>query len=286
MNLKRYRDTAIVIAALAVPFWFLRYSIPRDPRTLSGPDKLILRAITPVQFAAATLARGLSSIWTDYVYLVDVKDDNARLAAENARLRERVRSLEQLEEENRRLRRQLGLKNELKADLVSAQVIAKSTNDFFRVAHVVLDRPLHDIPDGAQLPVITYEGVVGTTGKVAGDTVEVKLVVDADSGVDVVVERSGARGIVSGTGDERKYLCTVQYVQRTDEVLVGDLLVTSGVGRRYPKGLPVARVVSVDRREFGLYQTVRAEPTVDFSRLEEVLVVVNAPSVGVTSEPR
>ncbi|MBI4950971.1 MAG: rod shape-determining protein MreC [Myxococcales bacterium] len=280
MNVKRYRDAAIVIVALAVPFWFLRYSIPKDPRTLSGPDKLILRAITPIQFAATTLARGLSGIWTDYIYLVDVKEDNARLGAENARLRERVRELEQLEEENRRLRKQLGLKTELRADLVSAQVVAKDANQFFRVAHVVLDRPSREIPNNGMLPVITHEGVVGTTGKVAGDTVEVQLVVDADSGVDVLVQRSGARGILMGTGDDRRYLCKVQYVKRTDEVLVGDLLVTSGVGRRFPKGLMVARVVSVDRREFGLYQTVQAEPTVDFSRLEEVLIVVNAPEVG------
>jgi rod shape-determining protein MreC len=278
MNLKRYRDTAIVLLALAVPFWFLRYSMQRDPRQISGPDKLIVRIITPIQYAAATLARGLSGLFSDYVYLVDVKSNNTALAAQNARLAARVRKLENLEAENRRLRGLLELKNDVKADVVSAQVIAKDTVEFFRVAHVTLDRPSRDIQSDARLPVITLEGVVGTTGKVAGDTVEVQLVVDAGAGVDVVVQRTGARGFVRGTGDESKYLCKVEYVKRTDEVAVGDLLVTSGVGRRFPKGLPVAKVTEVVKRDFGIYQTVVAQPTVDMSRLEEVLIVLSPPA--------
>jgi rod shape-determining protein MreC len=95
--------------------------------------------------------------------------------------------------------------------------------------------------------------------------------------VDVVVQRTGARGFISGTGDERKYTCKVQYMERTDEVEVGDLLVTSGVGRRFPKGIPVATVTHVVKRDFGMYQEVVATPTVDFSRLEEVLIVTSVP---------
>src|SRR6185503_21309880 len=106
MQFKRYRDLVIVLLALAVPFWFLRASM-RDPRQVSGPDRVLVKIATPVQYAAATLARGLSDVWGDYIYLVDVKEDNARLASENARLRDRVRKLEPQEEENRRLRRLL-----------------------------------------------------------------------------------------------------------------------------------------------------------------------------------
>ncbi|MBI4705582.1 MAG: rod shape-determining protein MreC [Deltaproteobacteria bacterium] len=283
MNFKRYRDALIVLLALAVPFWFLRYSMRGDPRQISGPDKLVVRLITPIQYAATILARGLSGVVSDYVYLVDVKQDNARLAAQNARLRHELRQLAPLTAENRRLRGLLELRSELGTDVVSAQVIAKDTLAFFRVAHVALDRPAREIPSDAKLPVVTLDGVVGTTGKVAGDTVEVRLVADAGFGVDAVVERTGARAFVRGTGDEKKYLCKVEYVQRTDEVEVGDLLVTSGVGRRFPRGIPVARVSQVDKRDFGIYQSVMAEPTVDFSRLREVLVVVSGPQTAAQS---
>ncbi len=275
MKLKRYRDALIVLLALAIPFWFLRYNMQREARGLSGPDKVILRIIAPIQYASSTLARGLSGYWTDYIYLVDVKQDNASLAAQNARLRARVRKLEGLQAENRRLRGLLGLRNHHAADLVSAQVISKDTVEFFRVAHVMLDRPARDIPNNARLPVITLDGVVGTTGKVAGDTVEVQLVVDAGSGVDVVVQRTGARGFVRGTGDETKYRCKVEYTKRSDEIDVGDLFVTSGVGRRFPAGIQVAKVIKVEKRDFGIYQTVIAEPTVDMSRLQEVLIVLS-----------
>jgi len=274
VNWKRYRDSVIVLLALAVPFWVLRASM-RDPRQISGLDKVIVRVATPLQLVAATLARGISNVWGDYIYLVDVKEDNTRLSSQNARLQERVRKLEALDEENRRLHRLLDLKQSLKTEVVSAQVIGKNTNEFFRVARVTLDRDAREV--GANLPVLSQDGVVGTTLKTAGDTVDVRLVVDAGSSVDVVVQRTGARGFVRGTGDESKYSCSVQYVERTDEVEVGDLLVTSGVGRRFPKGIPVATVTQVVRRDFGIYQQVTATPTVDFSRVEEVLILTSVP---------
>jgi rod shape-determining protein MreC len=283
VNLRRYSDLPILLLALAVPFYFLRANV-RDPTKQStGPDRIIVRIAAPIQFAAATLARGLSNLWGDYVYLVDVKEDNRSLASQNARLRERVRKLEALEDENRRLRRLLELRQNLRGDVVSAQVIGKDTSEFFHVARVSLDRDTREI--GPNMPVISQDGVVGTTLKSSKDTVDVRLVVDAGSGVDVVVQRTGARGFVRGAGEE-KYACKVQYVERTDEVEVGDLLVTSGVGRRFPKGIPVATVTQVVKRDFGLYQEVVAMPTVDFSRLEEVLIVTTAPVEDGASAPK
>ena len=128
------------------------------------------------------------------------------------------------------------------------------------------------------MPVIALDGVVGTVHRVAGDTIDVLLTVDSGSGIDVVVERTGARGFVRGTGDKNKYSCHVEYMQRTDEVDVGDLLLTSGVGKRFPKGIPVAKVTKVVRRDFGIYQAVEATPAVDLSRLEDVLIVIGGES--------
>jgi rod shape-determining protein MreC len=206
------------------------------------------------------------------VYLVDVKADNDRLSFENARLRSRLREVEAAEVENRRLRRLLGLRETIPNETVSAVVVAKDTTEFFRVAHVVLDSPGVAIRNN--MPVISLDGTVGTVLRVSGEKVDVQLTVDAGFGVDAVVERTGARGFVRGTGNRKRYDVKVEFVQRTDEVEVGDLLLTSGVGCRFPKGIPVARVTKVKKQEFGIYQEVEAEPTVDFSRIEEVLVVL------------
>ena len=152
-------------------------------------------------------------------------------------------------------------------------MIGKDTTDYFRVAHLALDNPGPGIE--ANMAVISLEGVVGIVRRVAGDKVDVTLAVESGFGVDVVVDRTGARGIVRGVGDLSRYAIRAEYVQRTDEVDNGDLFVTSGFGCRFPKGIPVARVTKVTKRDFGVYQQVEAEPTVDFSRLEEVLILTH-----------
>jgi rod shape-determining protein MreC len=151
-------------------------------------------------------------------------------------------------------------------------VVAKDTTEYFRVAHVTLDNPGVGVRAG--MPVVSHDGAVGTVQRVAGDKVDVQLTVDSGFGADVVVERTGARGFVRGAGDRSRYSVRVEYFERTDEVEERDLLVTSGVGCRFPKGIPVARVTKVVKREWGMYQTVEAQPTVDFSRLEEVMIVL------------
>lgn len=270
-SFKRYRDLGIVIILLAVPFFFLRANM-KNPSSLNALDRVVLRVSAPVEFAASSLARGVSNLWESYVYLVDVKADNERLSYENARLREENHRLEQKESENRELRRLLQLKESLPGDLVSAQVVAKDFTEFFRVTRVVLDRGSRNIRP--HMPVVSPDGVVGAVLRVAGDAVDVQLSVDAAFGIDVEDERTHARGFVRGTGDPTRYACKVENVDSRDEVEIGDLLVTSGKGKWFPKGLPVARVTKVVKREPGRDQEIEAAPTVNFSRLDAVLILV------------
>ncbi len=272
--LRRYRDIVLVVLLLAVPFFFLRASI-RRPEEMNAVDRTVMRVAAPLQYFAAATARGISGIIGDYVYLVDVKADNNKLAYENARLRTKVREITAVQVENRRLLRLLGLRETIPDEVASAAVIGKNTTEYFRVAELTLDTS--GVAVRSNMPVVSLEGAVGTVMRVAGDRIDVQLTVDSGFGVDVVVERTGARGFVRGVGDPTRYAVRVEYVQRADQVDVGDLLVTSGVGCRFPKGIAVARVVRVTKRDFGIYQEVDAEPTVDFSRLEDVLIVMADP---------
>jgi rod shape-determining protein MreC len=272
--LKRYRDVAIVVLLLAVPFFVLKANM-KSPESQNQLDRVILRISAPVELAASTIARGVGDVWDDYVYLVDVRKDSERLAYDNARLRERVHSLEQAEADNRQLRRLLQLRDSMAEGTVSAQVIGKDFTEFFRVIRIVLDKGARDVRP--HMPVVSPDGVVGSVLHVAGDTMDVQLAVDAAFGVDVEDERTHARGFVRGTGDPARYACKVEMVDSRDEVEIGDLLVTSGKGRWFPRGIPVARVTKVVKRELGRDQDVDATPTVDFSRLEAVLVLVTAP---------
>ena len=280
---KRYRDVGIVIILLAVPFFFLRANMKR-PENLNGLDRAVLRISAPIEFAASSLARGVSNLWESYVYLVDVKADNERLAYDNARLKEQVHRLEQKETENRELRRLLQLRESLPGDLVSAQVIGKDFTEFFRVTRVVLDRGSRNVRP--HMPVVSPDGVVGQVIRVAGESIDVQLSVDAAFGIDIVDERTQARGYVRGTGDPSRYTCKVENVDSRDEVEIGDLLVTSGKGKWFPKGLPVARVTKVVKREPGRDQEIEATPTVNFSRLDAVLILVAPPSDEETPAPK
>jgi len=282
-HLKRYRDIAIVVVLLTVPFFFLRANMKR-PENLNAMDHAFLRVSAPVEYAAASMARGISNIVEDYVYLVDVKADNTRLEYENARLRDRVRRLEQDEIELRRVKRLLGLRESVPGDLISAQVVGKDLTEFFRVTRVVLDRGSPDIRP--HMPVISPDGVVGSVLRVAGDTIDVQLAVDAAFGIDVEDARTKARGFVRGTGDPARYACKVEMVDARDEVETGDLLVTSGKGKWFPKGLPVAKVTKVTKRELGRDQEVEAFPAVNFSRLNAVLILVTPPADEEKNAPR
>lgn len=273
--IKRYRDLAIVAVLLAVPFFVLKANM-KSPEQQGPMDRVVLRISAPVEVAAATFARSVTGVWDDYVYLVDVKRDGDRLSYANARLREQVHALEQAQVENRQLRRLLQLRDSMPAETASAQVIGKDFTEFFRVTRIVLDRGAREVRP--HMPVVSPDGVVGATLHVSADTVDVQLAVDAAFGVDVEDERTRARGFVRGTGDPARYGCKVEMVDSRDEVEIGDLLVTSGKGRWFPRGLPVARVTKVVRRELGRDQDVDAAPTVDFSRLDTVLVLVTTPA--------
>ncbi len=273
-SIKRYRDAAVVIFLLAVPFFFLRANM-RRPENLNAMDRALLRVSAPIEFAASSVSRGLSNLFSDYVYLVDVKKDNERLSYDNARLRENVHRAEQAQVENRELRRLLQLREATPGDTVSAQVVGKDLTEFFRTTRIVLDRGSRNIRP--HMPVISPDGVVGTVLHVSGDAVDVQLAVDAQFGIDVEDERTHARGFVRGTGDPARYGCKVEMVDSRDEIELGDLMVTSGKGKWFPKGLPVARVTKVVRKELGRDQEVEALPTVNFSRLDAVLILVTPP---------
>ncbi len=267
---KRYRDTFLVVLLLAVPFFFLRASI-RKPEELNGVDRALVQIAAPVQYLASSIGRGLSEWVGEYFYLWDVGRDNNRLSREVARLEQEVHTLAETRRENDRLRKLIGLRKNIPVETVSALVTTKSPTEFFRIAHVVVDHGGAAIQEN--MPVIAVDGAVGLIKRVHGDSATVFLIADSGFGVDVVVPRTLARGYVRGSGDESSYTVKVAYAQRSDEIEVGDVFVTSGVGCRFPKGIPVARVTKVVKRDFGEYQEVLAEPTVDFSRMEEVLVV-------------
>jgi rod shape-determining protein MreC len=281
---KRYRDWLVAICLLALPFFFLKANLSDSPK-MTFLDRWVLQMSAPVQWIAIKVASGISSAVEEYVYLVEVQRENERLAYENARLKQQVSDLEALERENERLRSMLVLRDELPGQKISARVIAKDISPLFRVLRIRLDRGMDDRVQ-AGMPVATTEGLVGQISRVAERFAEVMLTVDEGSAVDVIVQRTGSRGILRGTGDSDAYKARIQYLLRADEVRVGDTVTTSGLGRRFPPNLKVGTVTNVEKRDFGLYQLAEVSPSVNFSRLEEVFVLTEGARQTSPSTPR
>ncbi len=268
---RRFRDAVICIALLALPFFVLRANL-KDPEKTNFVDRAILAASAPIQLMATQLAQSVSGVLKEYVYLVDVGRENDRLREENVRLREANYRMMNESNENRRLRRMLQLRDELRGSLLSAQVIGKEVSPFFRVMRVVIDRGDRDRVH-AGMPVVTPEGLVGQVRRTFGRYADVLLTADKTSAIDVVVQRNGARGMLRGMGSEENYTTQLEELSREDDVKPGDLVVTSGLGQRFPSSILVGRITAVSRPAYGLYQEATVEPAVHFSRLEEVLIM-------------
>jgi rod shape-determining protein MreC len=285
MNIfKRYRDELVALLLLALPFFFLRANLS-DPTRATIVDRWVLQISAPVQWVASKVAHGTSSLLQDYTYLVDVRRENDRLGFENARLRQEVQNLESLDRENARLRQLLVLREELRGEAISARVIAKDISPLFRVLRVRLDRGRDDRVI-AGMPVVSTEGLVGQISRVFDRYADVMLTVDEGSAVDVVIQRTGSRGMLRGTGESEGYKARIQYLARADEVQAGDAVITSGLGRRFPPNLQVGIVSSIEKKEFGLYQLAEITPSVNFARLEEVFILTRGAREGATVAQR
>jgi len=269
---RRFRDAAISMALLVLPFFFLRTNL-REPSEHTVLDSVILKASAPIQFFAVESARVVSDVLEEYFYLVEVRRDNDRLRMENARLREEHRELRMQARENRRLRELLQLRDRMGGESISAQVISRDFNPgVFRITRVAVDRGERDLVR-VGMPVVSSEGLVGQIRSTTGRQADVLLTADRSSAIDVIIPRTGARGMLVGTGENSRYACRIQYLRREDEVRVGDEVYTSGLGQRFPASILVGRVSKVDRQEFGLHQEAEVFPAVNFGNLDEVLIL-------------
>ena len=216
---------------------------------------------------------GLGSAWDDYLDLVDVRRENEQLRAELHRMRDENTRLLGVMQENARLRALVGFAEaHPQMELVPGTVVAKDVSPFFRVVSVRLHvRDPRLVPG---LPVVSSGGVVGHVSELAGPYAEVMLTVDPRSSIDVLVQHNRARGVLQGVGHSDDYSARIAYLLRRDQISGGDIVVTSGMGGRYPADIVVGRVSAVGDANYGLFQEASIEPAVDFSRLEEVFVIV------------
>ena len=203
----------------------------------------------------------------------DLAKENAKLRAQNERLREEKSRLIGVLQENARLRQLVGFKREHpEYEVVPARIVSRNTTPYFRVMTVKVQVD-SATPLKPRMPVLVAQGVVGLVHKVYGEFAEVVVLSDPRTHLDAVSQRNRAHGVVQGLGHDRDYQAKVSFLSEQDAVRKGDVFVTSGMGGVFPPEIVIGTVSHVEPEARGLFQNVTLLPAVDLSRLQEVFVV-------------
>jgi rod shape-determining protein MreC len=241
--------------------------------------RLMLDAMAPFQRVGTEVANGVGDLWREATALFRRRAELDALEARLVELEEQAVRLGELEGENVRLRDLLGFRERLAGEVLTAAVIGRDATGLART--LTIDRGERDgVVKGAA--VLAPAGVVGQVFLASATAARVLLITDHNSGLDAVVQRTRARGIVEGTANDG---CGLKFVKRTEDLQPGDVVVTSGIDGIFPRGLPIGRLTAVDKRGQGLFQYASVEPFVDFDRLEEVLVARGTVESIVDDEP-
>ncbi len=269
--LKRYRELILVAVLLLVPLGVF-FAHAKAPTERSRLDRAVVWLATPIERAIGWTCTGVMNAWSGYVAL-----RGAHRRADE--LEDRVRTLEldrqQLVAERaeaERLRKLLAFAQQSPdRRYLGARVIGVRLGTTGRQL-LTIDRGGDD-GVARMMPVVVTDGVVGRVNSVASRTADVLVLTDTTSSIAVRVDRTRARADVRGLGkpDGAK----LEYALRTEDMIEGDVLVTSGTDGVFPRGIPVGKVTQLNRTGHGLFQEARVIPAVDVTRLEEVLVITS-----------
>jgi len=227
-----------------------------------------MEVCSPFQKAATFMIDTVQGTFQHYVFLVNLEKENRMLKKKIAELQEKDQQRKEMRLANERLRELLQFREKNSPSMVGAEVIGRDPSSWFK--SITIDKGERDgVKKG--MAVISPAGVIGQVLKTAPHYAVVLLITDYNSAIDTMVERTRAKAIVEGKGENR---CQLKYLLRADEVAVGDIVVTSGLGGNFPKGLMVGEIKQVDKKGHGVFQFAELIPSVDMTRLEEVFIIM------------
>ncbi|MCY4598885.1 MAG: rod shape-determining protein MreC [Acidobacteria bacterium] len=265
---RRQRTGYLILAVVVGHLILISAQVKAGPRN-SVLEQVTFGAFAEMQqmltFAWSTAA----GTWSDFLTLRDLQARNDTLAAEVDDLKLALQAQRALAHRARSLQALLDLRRDIELDTVSARVVAAGATPYIRT--LTFDRgSAHGVV--ADAAVIAPDGVVGRVlGNPAWGASQVQLLNDRNAAAGARIERSRAAGIVRGSDDE--HLMRMEFVSNTEDVRVGDRIVTSGIDGIYPPGFLIGEVSEV-RHDSGLHLEISVVPAVEFTRLEVVLVVV------------
>ena len=243
-------------------------SITSKSQSTFGLGRVGLSFVAPFQELVTRSVRFSRGIWQHYFFLVSAAHENDTLKNSLNQFIEKNNEMHEIERANVRLRKLLNFQKTPTNLIVAAEVIGKDPSGWFKT--VIIDKGRSD---GLQkgLPVVLPTGIAGQVIEVSGHYAKVMLIIDRNSAVDALVQRSRARGIIKGESADE---CRFEFVLRKHDVQIGDTVIASGLDGVYPKGLRIGRISGLGGSRADIFYEITVTPFVDYEKLEEVLVIL------------
>lgn len=271
---RRYRVSIFAVIFLTTALLTISSRINNVGR-LAFIDWALLEITSPFQKAITYSTDAIGNLIDSYVFLVNLKRENVALRKMVAELRKENNLLMEKAIASERLRNLLQFSKKIPRSTLPAQIIGIDPSSWFRT--ILIDKGTkHGVNRG--MAVVSPEGIVGHVLQTSPHYSKVLLITDFNSSVDAIVQRSRAKGLVEGNGDNR---CRLKYAERTQDIQPGDRVITSGLGGRYPKGLMIGTISKIQKKSYGLFQYAEIMLNVNFGKLEEVFVITETHPVEI-----
>ena len=230
-------------------------------------DALLIECCSPFLKASTFVINTIQGVFQNYVFLVHLQEENTLLKERIGELQKEIGELRELALAKERIQNLLQFREKISPSMIAAEVIGQDPSSWFK--SVTINKGEKDgVRKG--MAVISPEGVIGQILKTGPYHSIVLLITDYNSAVDSIVQRTRAKTIVEGKGENR---CQLKYLLRAEEVIVGDIVVTAGLSGNFPKGLMVGEIRKVEKAGQGIFQYAELVPSVDLTKLEEVLII-------------
>ncbi|MBS1984160.1 MAG: rod shape-determining protein MreC [Bdellovibrionales bacterium] len=267
----RHKRLLFVLALFLAPFaslFLLKVNLPR----IHVYDEIQALFVHPASEVVGNATGGAGVLWSRYIAVMNAATENEQLKKDIAALKQKITEIEELGRENERLRKIVSMPDFAPRKGIVAKIIGQdSTHE--SLSFVINAGTAQGVE--ARMPVVHAEGVVGTVVRAYRNSSVFVSFLDPSHDLDGIVTRSRARLIVEGKG--RTLLARLKYLDRSEDIRVGDLVLSGGLDGVFPKGLPIGNIVKVDKPDGGVTQEAELRAAVDPGHLEEV-TVLRAPS--------
>lgn len=261
----------IILTVIIILVSLINFSV-EDAVWLTKIKDLFIKLFKPLHESFYVFNQKLKTTVETILNYDDMRDENKRLRERVSRLETQLIRLKEIQYENERLREILNFKERnTKYSLEGARVIGRNPTTWFE--EILIDKGKKD---GLVLnmAVVTAKGLVGHITDVGDHWAKVQLIIDPNSAVSGMIQRTRDNGVIKGVFEpENRGLCRMVYLSPEANIVPGDLVISSGLGGIFPKGLIIGEIIKVSKDENQLLKNSLLKPSVDFERLEEVFVI-------------